>query len=143
MGRVDNQVKIKGHRIELGEIEDSILKNPNVKNVIVEVLKIGANEQLTAFIEPNLNDNGKLSESSNILKEEIINTKVKYENYRNYLEKANIFVISTILSIFSEIGLFKENNYYTFSEIIEIGCIKVEYEKLILRWLLILENIQL
>ncbi|HBG7379501.1 TPA: non-ribosomal peptide synthetase [Clostridioides difficile] len=140
LGRVDNQVKIKGHRIELGEIEDSILKNPNVKNVIVEVLKIGANEQLTAFIEPNLNDNGKLSESSNILKEEIINTKVKYENYRTYLEKTNIFVISTILSIFSEIGLFKENNCYTFSEIIEIGCIKVEYEKLILRWLLILEK---
>lgn len=35
MGRIDNQVKIKGYRIELNEIELEILKNENVDQAVV------------------------------------------------------------------------------------------------------------
>ncbi|MEN2284139.1 amino acid adenylation domain-containing protein [Algoriphagus sp. SE2] len=34
-GRVDNQVKVRGHRIELGEIEEKILQSDEVANAVV------------------------------------------------------------------------------------------------------------
>ncbi|MCP5048145.1 MAG: non-ribosomal peptide synthetase, partial [bacterium] len=37
MGRVDNQVKIRGIRIETGEIENQLLKREDVKEVVVQV----------------------------------------------------------------------------------------------------------
>lgn len=37
LGRIDNQVKIRGHRIELGEIESGILKFDPIKEVTVQV----------------------------------------------------------------------------------------------------------
>lgn len=35
IGRIDNQVKIRGHRIELGEIEKYLLENESVKEAVV------------------------------------------------------------------------------------------------------------
>jgi len=37
LGRIDQQVKIRGHRIELGEIEFQLLKHPNVKETLMIV----------------------------------------------------------------------------------------------------------
>ncbi|MCP5047667.1 MAG: amino acid adenylation domain-containing protein, partial [bacterium] len=39
MGRVDNQVKIRGIRIETGEVENQLLKREDVKEVVVRVRK--------------------------------------------------------------------------------------------------------
>ncbi len=51
IGRMDNQVKIRGHRIELEEIEYQILRYSNVKEVVVIVQKsIGIGEVLCAYL---------------------------------------------------------------------------------------------
>lgn len=35
LGRVDDQIKIRGHRVELGEIENTILEYPSIKEAVV------------------------------------------------------------------------------------------------------------
>jgi bacitracin synthase 3 len=45
MGRIDNQIKIRGYRVELSEIEEVIRKNLNVNDVIVR-LKEKNNEKI-------------------------------------------------------------------------------------------------
>ena len=46
LGRVDNQVKMRGFRIELSEIENTILAYPSIKECVVIV----SNQQLIAYI---------------------------------------------------------------------------------------------
>lgn len=41
LGRVDNQVKIRGYRIEIGEVESGLIKNPEIKDAVVDVRKDG------------------------------------------------------------------------------------------------------
>lgn len=52
LGRVDFQVKIRGHRVELGEIEAALLEHPAVKeNVVTAQIVAGKNvQQLVAYI---------------------------------------------------------------------------------------------
>ncbi len=53
LGRIDHQVKIRGHRIELGEIESAILETNRVKAVRVLTLENGqGNKQLVAYFVP-------------------------------------------------------------------------------------------
>jgi len=41
LGRIDNQVKVRGYRVELGEIESSILKHRDIKEVAVTTREEG------------------------------------------------------------------------------------------------------
>ena len=49
LGRVDNQVKLRGLRIELGEIEDEILKMPGVTSAIVNKVSLDGKESLCGY----------------------------------------------------------------------------------------------
>ncbi|MBV5315349.1 MAG: amino acid adenylation domain-containing protein [Prolixibacteraceae bacterium] len=50
-GRVDNQIKIRGHRIELGDIESKILEHPNVNETAVIVSETDPeNKFLIAYV---------------------------------------------------------------------------------------------
>ncbi len=50
IGRIDHQIKIRGHRIELGEIENAMLRHPQVTNAVVRCDRdVKGNPVLTAF----------------------------------------------------------------------------------------------
>ncbi len=51
-GRIDNQVKIRGHRVELEEIEAVLATVPGIRRAVVVVNKAGTNE-LVAYIVPD------------------------------------------------------------------------------------------
>ncbi len=59
LGRIDQQVKLRGYRIEIGEIQAVINSSQGVKQSFVAVQKIGANELLAAWVvakEGQIND---------------------------------------------------------------------------------------
>ena len=49
LGRLDNQVKLRGLRIELGEIEGLIAVQPHIKKVAVVIRKLGGQDNLCAY----------------------------------------------------------------------------------------------
>jgi hypothetical protein len=53
IGRIDNQVKIRGHRIELGEIEAVLAREPFVKEAVVHAHRDESGEQyLIGYVTP-------------------------------------------------------------------------------------------
>jgi amino acid adenylation domain-containing protein len=54
LGRIDNQVKIRGHRIELGEIETALSTHQGVRNCVVATSKEHTGDlRLLAYVVPN------------------------------------------------------------------------------------------
>ena len=49
LGRLDNQVKLRGLRIELGEIEGLIAAQPHIKKVAVIIRKLSGQDNLCAY----------------------------------------------------------------------------------------------
>ena len=52
IGRVDNQIKIRGFRVELGEIESVLRQHPEVHEVAVAVRGAGDNKRVVAYVTP-------------------------------------------------------------------------------------------
>lgn len=52
LGRIDSQVKVRGHRLEVGEIEYHLTQQPGVKSAIVVVNDIKNNQYIVAYIVP-------------------------------------------------------------------------------------------
>ncbi|WP_108870007.1 non-ribosomal peptide synthetase [Aquimarina aquimarini] len=52
IGRIDEQVKVRGYRIELAEIENVLLKNPTILQCVVAIKEISKdNQQIIAYIK--------------------------------------------------------------------------------------------
>jgi len=60
LGRLDHQVKIRGHRIELGEIEARLREHAAVQDVVVVARNDGGSPELVAYVIPR---DGLLDES--------------------------------------------------------------------------------
>ncbi|MFC0530978.1 amino acid adenylation domain-containing protein, partial [Phytohabitans kaempferiae] len=52
MGRVDEQVKVRGFRVELGEVEGALLRAPGVAEAAVVAFGDGARRRLAGFVVP-------------------------------------------------------------------------------------------
>lgn len=54
LGRVDTQVKLRGHRIELGEIESVLNEHPSVRAAVVAVVDVAAGDsRLVGYVIPS------------------------------------------------------------------------------------------
>ena len=52
LGRIDRQVKISGQRIELGEIEAALIRQPGIRQAIVDAVEIEGHKKLVAYVVP-------------------------------------------------------------------------------------------
>ena len=50
LGRIDNQLKIRGYRVEAGEIEHILLEHPGISNCVVVGKKMSGTNELIAYI---------------------------------------------------------------------------------------------
>lgn len=69
LGRIDNQIKIRGYRVELEEIERVIEGIPNIKSAAVVSVNRGQVDQLCAFYVKN--QDIQVQDIKNILKEKL------------------------------------------------------------------------
>lgn len=72
LGRIDNQIKIRGFRVELGEIERTLSQQENVQEAtVITKDTAGNNKYLIAFIVPRAGSEKDITSVRNLLKEEL------------------------------------------------------------------------
>jgi amino acid adenylation domain-containing protein/non-ribosomal peptide synthase protein (TIGR01720 family) len=78
VGRVDNQVKLRGFRVELGEIEATLATHPAVRRCAVLLREDSpGDKRLTAYVVPQTEDP---AESTDLSLEQVTNWRSLYED---------------------------------------------------------------
>ncbi|KAG0226174.1 hypothetical protein BGW42_003839 [Actinomortierella wolfii] len=73
LGRLDNQIKIRGFRVELGEIETRLVEHPDVREAIVITNGEGGDKQLVAYVVCDSRD-----DLSRVLREHLLTRIPEY-----------------------------------------------------------------
>jgi amino acid adenylation domain-containing protein len=72
LGRVDFQIKIRGHRIEAGEIEAALMQHPGVRSAVITTIGEQHNkERLVAYIVSEQKPTPTIEELSDFLKKKL------------------------------------------------------------------------
>jgi len=71
LGRVDFQIKIRGHRVETGEIEAALTQHSAVKSAVVTAVGEAEKQRLVAYIIPASKPEPTIEEIGNFLKEKL------------------------------------------------------------------------
>lgn len=144
LGRIDNQVKIKGHRIELGEIESALIKHPSIAMANVLVDKINEEKSLLGVV--------KLANSRNIDKKEISSNLYKLydgihessdsviedidsDSIKNAVNCLDKVVLNSMLYSLQKIGLLKNGEKINIEDITNCEKISDDFHWIVIRWL--------
>ncbi|NBD17980.1 MAG: amino acid adenylation domain-containing protein [Cyanobacteria bacterium] len=71
LGRIDNQIKLRGFRIERGEIESTLNLHPKIVQSTVTLWDKAGNQQLVAYVVPQLEASLTSQELQSFLKEKL------------------------------------------------------------------------
>jgi len=71
IGRVDFQIKIRGHRIETGEIEAALTKHSEVKSAIVKAFGKDDKQRLVAYLIPSQKPEPTIAEINQFLQDKL------------------------------------------------------------------------
>jgi yersiniabactin nonribosomal peptide synthetase len=63
LGRMDHQVKVRGHRVELGEIDSALLAHPDVGAAVAVVTDDGPAARIAAAVTPAARRTGAISDA--------------------------------------------------------------------------------
>ncbi|MCP4147477.1 MAG: AMP-binding protein, partial [bacterium] len=87
LGRIDSQVKIRGHRVEVGEVENSILRHPGIKEAVVIARETNGENILCAYY---VDDKKRPLENVHRLKEYLARYLPAYMTPTLYIEQERI-----------------------------------------------------
>jgi amino acid adenylation domain-containing protein/thioester reductase-like protein len=71
LGRMDEQVKVRGYRVELGEIEATLRQHPAVREAVVQVQGEGSQPRLIGYVVPQAGVECRVEELLTFLKQSL------------------------------------------------------------------------
>lgn len=147
IGRIDNQVKVRGHRVELSEIDSILSLNNDVQNVASIILgENPADKRIATVVVPkhrkNQNYEKSIQELNTLKSKEIELTKdINEDLLPEWIKAANEVVLSDIFSTFNQKDIFTQpQKIHTFKDIVKALNIADKLHKLMKRWLKVLND---
>ena len=146
----DEQVKVHGHRIELAEIRTALLENPAIDSAVVLTTGVAPDIKICAVVSPKKKGKNQEVKSNNdeylMLNDlgNIFEGSIDGDLLQVWNRKSELVVIGDICNVFKEHGIFvKLGEKINFNAIVDIIGVPQKLQKLLKRWLNVLESEQI